>query len=133
MDALMFENAATQANVEVLRGRGMTIVGPEEGRLASGMVGRGRMTEPETIIGALRQLLGRDGDLAGRKIVVSAGGTQEPIDPVRYVGNYSSGKMGYAVAEAARDRGAKVVLVSAPVALGSLRSRWRHEDGGGDA
>ena len=75
------------------------------------------MVEVETIIGALRQMLGRNGDLSGRKVVVSAGGTQEPIDPVRYVGNYSSGKMGYAVAEAARDRGARVVLVSAPVAL----------------
>ena len=95
----------------------MTIVGPDEGRLASGMRGRGRMVEPEAILGALRQLLGRSGDLAGRKVVVSAGGTQEPIDPVRYVGNYSSGKMGYAIAEAARDRGALVALVSAPVAL----------------
>jgi len=81
------------------------------------MRGRGRMVEPEAIVGALRRLLGRSGDLAGRKVVVSAGGTQEPIDPVRYVGNYSSGKMGYAIAEAARDRGAQVVLVSAPVAL----------------
>jgi len=117
MDALMFENVATQANLSLLRERGMTIIGPEEGRLASGMRGRGRMVEPETIVGALRQLLGRSGDFAGRKVVVSAGGTQEPIDPVRYVGNYSSGKMGYAIAEAARDRGAQVVLVSAPVAL----------------
>ena len=75
------------------------------------------MVEVEAVIGALRQTLGRNGDLAGRKVVVSAGGTQEPIDPVRYVGNYSSGKMGYAVAEAARDRGARVVLVTTPVAL----------------
>ncbi len=120
MDVLMFENTATQANLAVLRERGFAIVGPGEGRLASGMRGRGRMAEPEVIIGAVRQLLGRGGDLAGRKVVVSAGGTQEPIDPVRYVGNYSSGKMGYAVAEAARDRGAKVVLVSGPVALPAL-------------
>lgn len=117
MDTLMFANAATQANLALLKERGMTVVGPEEGRLATGRRGPGRMVEVETIIGALRQMLGRDGDLAGRKIVVSAGGTQEPIDPVRYVGNYSSGKMGYALAEAARDRGARVVLVSAPVAL----------------
>ncbi|MGA2284936.1 MAG: bifunctional phosphopantothenoylcysteine decarboxylase/phosphopantothenate--cysteine ligase CoaBC [Dehalococcoidia bacterium] len=117
MDALMYENAATQANVKTLRERGATIVGPAEGRLASGMVGRGRMVEPATIIGALRQALGRKGDLAGRKVVVSAGGTQEPLDPVRYLGNYSSGKMGYAVAGAARDRGAQVVLVSTPTAL----------------
>ena len=120
----MYENAATQANLAILRERGMTIVGPEEGRLASGMLGRGRMIEPEAIVGALRQLLGRSGDFAGRKVVVSAGGTQEPIDPVRYVGNYSSGKMGYAVAEAARDRGAQVVLVSGPRRPGrALRRR----------
>jgi phosphopantothenoylcysteine decarboxylase/phosphopantothenate--cysteine ligase len=113
----MYENAATQANLALLKERGMTVVGPVEGRLASGRVGRGRMVEVDVILGALRQMLGRNGDLAGRKLVVSAGGTQEPIDPVRYVGNYSSGKMGYAVAEAARDRGARVALVSAPVAL----------------
>jgi phosphopantothenoylcysteine decarboxylase / phosphopantothenate---cysteine ligase len=117
MDGHMWENAATQANLALLKERGMTVVGPVEGHLASGRVGLGRMVEVETILGALRQMLGRNGDLAGRKLVVSAGGTQEPIDPVRYVGNYSSGKMGYAIAEAARDRGAMVALVSAPVAL----------------
>jgi len=117
MDSQMYENAATQANVALLKERGMTVVGPVEGRLASGRMGWGRMAETEVVLGALRQMLGRDGDLAGRKLVVSAGGTQEPIDPVRYVSNYSSGKMGYAVAEAARDRGARVSLVSAPVAL----------------
>ncbi len=117
MDNQMFESAATQASLEALRGRGMTIVGPEEGRLASGRMGLGRLSDPETILGAMRYVLGRTGDLAGRKVVVTAGGTREPIDPVRYVGNYSSGKMGYSVAEAARDRGAEVVLVSAPAAL----------------
>jgi len=117
MDAQMFENAATQGNLETLRGRGLTIVGPEVGRLASGHMGAGRLADTETILGAIRYVLGRKGDLAARKVVVTAGGTQEPIDPVRYVGNYSSGKMGYALAEAARDRGAEVVLVSAPVAL----------------
>lgn len=117
MDANMFENEATQANLAALRERGALIVGPEVGRLASGQVGAGRLAETETIMGAIRYVLGRQGDLAGKKIVVSAGGTQEPIDPVRFVGNYSSGKMGYAVAEAARDRGAQVVLVSAPTAL----------------
>ncbi|MDI6857960.1 MAG: bifunctional phosphopantothenoylcysteine decarboxylase/phosphopantothenate--cysteine ligase CoaBC [Dehalococcoidia bacterium] len=117
MDSQMYENAATQANLALLRERGMTIVGPEEGRLATGRRGPGRLVDTETLLGALRQTLGRNGDLAGRKVVVSAGGTQEPIDPVRYVSNYSSGKMGYAVAEAARDRGAKVVIVSAPVSL----------------
>ena len=117
MDNQMFENAVTQANLETLRSRGVTIVGPEEGRLATGRLGLGRLSETETILGAIRYVLGREGDLAGRKVVVTAGGTREPIDPVRYVGNYSSGKMGYAVAEAARDRGAEVVLVSAPVVL----------------
>ena len=117
MDANMYRNEATQSNLRLLAERGMTFVGPLEGRLATGRRGPGRMVEVETVIGALRQTLGRNGDLAGRKVVVSAGGTQEPIDPVRYVGNYSSGKMGYAVAEAARDRGARVVLVTTPVAL----------------
>jgi len=117
MDSQMFENPATQANLETLRGRGMTIVGPEIGRLASGRMGLGRLSDSEAILGAICYVLGREGDLAGRKVVVTAGGTREPIDPVRYVSNYSSGKMGYAIAEAARDRGAEVVLVSAPTAL----------------
>jgi len=117
MDSQMFENPATQANLETLRARGMTIVEPEMGRLASGRMGPGRLPDSQTLLGAIRYVLGRGGDLAGRKVVITAGGTREPIDPVRYVGNYSSGKMGYAVAEAARDRGAEVVLVSAPTAL----------------
>ena len=117
MDPQMFEHEATQAHLETLRRRGLHVVGPEEGRLASGHTGPGRMSEVQTIIGALRYVLGKDADLAGRKVVVSAGGTQEPVDPVRYVGNYSSGKMGYALAEAARDRGADTVLVSGPAAL----------------
>jgi phosphopantothenoylcysteine decarboxylase/phosphopantothenate--cysteine ligase len=85
--------------------------------MASGLVGQGRLAEPPTIVDTLRVVLARDGDLAGWRIVVTAGGTQEAIDPVRYVSNRSSGKMGYAVAEAARDRGASVVLVTAPTAL----------------
>ena len=117
MDHQMFEHEATQANLEALRGRGYVIVGPAEGRLASGRTGRGRLVETDVLIGALKQTLGRSGDLAGRRIVVSAGGTREPIDPVRFVSNYSSGKMGYALAEAARDRGAEVTLVTAPAAL----------------
>jgi phosphopantothenoylcysteine decarboxylase/phosphopantothenate--cysteine ligase len=117
MDSQMFDHPATQANLETLRSRGVMIVGPEEGRLATGRLGLGRLSDIETILGAIRYVLGREGDLAGRKVVVTAGGTREPIDPVRYVGNYSSGKMGYAVAEAARDRGAEVALVSAPAAL----------------
>jgi len=117
MDAHMFEHAATQHHLETLRARGVHIVWPEEGHLASGRMGRGRLPEVETIMGAIRYMLGRKGNLAGKKVVVSAGGTQEPIDPVRYIGNSSSGKMGFAMAEAARDCGADVILVSGPTAL----------------
>ena len=117
MDPHMWEHAATQANVATLRSRGVSFVGPEEGRLASGQMGTGRMSEVPVLLGAVRSALGRDGDLTGKKIVVSAGGTREAIDPVRFVGNESSGKMGFAVAEAARDRGADVVLVSGEAAL----------------
>ncbi len=117
MDSQMWEHPATQGNVETLRARGVTLVGPEEGRLASGQQGAGRLSEVDTIMGAVRYVSGISGDLAGKKVVVSAGGTQESIDPVRYVGNHSSGKMGFALAEAARDRGARTVLVTGPAAL----------------
>jgi phosphopantothenoylcysteine decarboxylase/phosphopantothenate--cysteine ligase len=117
MDANMFEHPAVQTNVRTLRERGAVMVGPGEGRLASGLTGKGRMEEPVNIVGIVRQVIGKNGDYAGRKVVVSAGGTQEPIDPVRVITNRSSGKMGYAIAEAARDRGAEVVLVSGPTAL----------------
>ena len=117
MDAHMFENPATQENLRKLESRGVVIAGPAEGRLASGLVGKGRLLETWELLGHLRLVLGRQGDLANRKIVVSAGGTQEPVDPVRIITNRSSGKMGYAIAEAARDRGANAVIVSAPTAL----------------
>jgi phosphopantothenoylcysteine decarboxylase/phosphopantothenate--cysteine ligase len=117
MHTAMWEHPATQANVKTLLSRGVAFVGPETGRLASGGYGAGRFAAVEEILGRTLALLGRDGDLAGRKIVVTAGGTREPIDPVRYVGNRSSGKMGHAVAEAARDRGSSVTLVSAATAL----------------
>jgi phosphopantothenoylcysteine decarboxylase/phosphopantothenate--cysteine ligase len=117
MDAQMWAHPATQANVALLRERGVIFVGPAEGRLASGHVGAGRLVETGAILGALRQALGAHGDLAGRHIVVSAGGTHERLDPVRFIGNRSSGKMGFAIAEAARDRGARVTLVCGPVAL----------------
>ncbi|MGB2693657.1 MAG: bifunctional phosphopantothenoylcysteine decarboxylase/phosphopantothenate--cysteine ligase CoaBC [Dehalococcoidia bacterium] len=117
MDNQMYEDAATQANIDLLRQRGYTIIGPAEGRLASGHLGLGRLIDTDHIVGALRQALGRNGDLARRRVVVTAGGTQEAIDPVRYVGNHSSGKMGYALAEAGRDRGAEVTLVTTPTAL----------------
>ncbi|MDE3096329.1 MAG: bifunctional phosphopantothenoylcysteine decarboxylase/phosphopantothenate--cysteine ligase CoaBC [Chloroflexota bacterium] len=117
MDAQMWEHPATRANAATLRGRGVVIVGPDVGRLASGRSGAGRLVETAVLLGALSQALGARGDFAGRRVVVSAGGTQEPLDPVRYLGNRSSGKMGFAIAEAARDRGAQVTLVSGPVAL----------------
>ncbi len=117
MDADMYENPATQANVKTLISRGVHFIGPESGRLASGLVGNGRMTEVPEIIGHVRAILGRSGDLADRQVVVSAGGTEEAIDPVRVLTNRSTGKMGYAIAEAARDRGAKVTLITAPTYL----------------
>ncbi|GAJ08212.1 unnamed protein product, partial [marine sediment metagenome] len=117
MNVNMFENPVTQDNLAKLKARGFTIVDPACGRLASGKIGLGRLAETETIICTIKQVLGRSGDLAGKRIVVTAGGTQEPIDPVRHIGNRSSGKMGYAVAEAARDRGATVSLITAPTSL----------------
>ncbi len=117
MDAHMFDHPATQENLAKLRQRGVVIAGPAAGRLASGLVGMGRLLETPQLLGYIAATLGRKGDLVGRTIVVSAGGTQEPIDPVRVITNHSSGKMGYALAEAARDRGAEVVLVAAPTSL----------------
>ena len=117
MNYRMYRNEVTQQNIDKLKNRGFVFVGPATGRLASGAVGQGRLTEISNVLGAVKQVLGKSGDLAGKKVVVTAGGTQEPIDPVRRVSNRSSGKMGYALAEAARDRGAGVVLVSAPASL----------------
>ena len=113
MDAGMYEHPATQENLATLQRRGAVIAGPGAGRLASGLTGRGRLLETPELLGYIAYTLGRNGDLAGRTIVVSAGGTAEPIDPVRVITNHSSGKMGYAIAAAARDRGAHVVLISA--------------------
>jgi len=117
MNDVMYRNTVTQGNLEKLRARGFTIIEPEYGRLASGKVGKGRLPETAKIIGVIERVLGQKKDLAGQRIVVTAGGTQEPIDPVRHIGNRSSGKMGCALAEAARDRGAKVTLIMANVAL----------------
>ena len=119
MDAGMFEHPATQANLKTLRDRGAVIAGPVEGRMASGLIGRGRMEEPGRLMGVIRQVLGREGPLAGKRVVVTAGGTQEPIDPVRVIANRSSGKQGFALAQAAIDFGADVTLISAPTALES--------------
>jgi phosphopantothenoylcysteine decarboxylase/phosphopantothenate--cysteine ligase len=113
----MFDNPITQENLNKLKARGFTIVDPGYGRLASGKVGWGRLADVDKIISTITQVLGRSGDLAGKRMVVTAGGTQEPIDPVRHISNPSSGKMGYAIASAARDRGARVTLVTAPTSL----------------
>jgi len=117
MDANMFDNPITQENLARLKARGFIIVDPAYGRLASGKIGWGRLADVDTIIATIKQVLGRSGDLAGKRLVVTAGGTQEPIDPARHISNPSSGKMGYAIAEAARDRGAGVTLVTAPTSL----------------
>jgi phosphopantothenoylcysteine decarboxylase/phosphopantothenate--cysteine ligase len=117
MNVNMYENPITQDNLAKLRGRGVTIVDPGYGFLACGDTGAGRLAEVDQIFSTIQQVLGRSGDLAGNCVIVTAGGTQEPIDPVRYIGNRSTGKMGYALAEAARDRGARVILITAPAVL----------------
>jgi phosphopantothenoylcysteine decarboxylase/phosphopantothenate--cysteine ligase len=117
MDAGMYEHPATQANLARLRERGVALAGPAVGRMASGLMGKGRLLEPEQLLGHIRQCLGRQGPLAGRRVIVTAGGTQEPLDPVRVLANRSSGKQGYALAQAAIDRGAEVVLISGPTWL----------------
>jgi len=116
MDGTMYEHPAVQANVATLIGRGAVIIEPESGRFASGLIGKGRLPETPTLIGAIRQVLGKTGALAGRHVVVTAGGTREALDPVRYLTNRSSGKQGYALAQAALDAGADVTLItSAPL------------------
>jgi len=117
MNVHMWEHAATQANLDILRERGVRVVEPDTGDLACGMVGAGRMAEPSAIANAVLSALGRRRDLAGEVVMVTAGGTREALDPVRFLGNRSSGKMGYALAEAAQSRGAKVILISGPAAL----------------
>jgi phosphopantothenoylcysteine decarboxylase / phosphopantothenate---cysteine ligase len=114
MHTQMWENPVTRNNVTKLKERGYYIVPPEVGRLASGGIGAGRFPDTQAIIGHINKVLGRQGDLAGKRIIVTAGGTQEPIDPVRIISNRSSGKMGCAIAEAARDRGAEVILIATP-------------------
>lgn len=117
MDVSMFEHPATQSNLQTLRERGVIVAGPGEGRMASGLVGMGRMLEPGELLGHIRLALGRSGPLAGRRVVVTAGGTQEPIDPVRAIVNRSSGKQGFALAQAALDLGASVCLITGPTHL----------------
>ncbi|MCQ3929918.1 MAG: bifunctional phosphopantothenoylcysteine decarboxylase/phosphopantothenate--cysteine ligase CoaBC [Chloroflexi bacterium] len=125
MDGGMYQHAATQANLAVLRGRGVQIIEPEVGRFASGLVGQGRLPETPTLMGFIRRALAQNGPLAGRRVVVTAGGTKEPIDPARYITNRSSGRQGYAVAQAALDAGAEVSLISTvehlPLPIGATR------------
>ena len=117
MHTEMWEHPATKANIATLKERGVRVVGPAVGALSSGDFGAGRMVEPGEIVSAVLETLGHAQDLAGRRFVVTAGGTQEPIDPVRYISNRSSGLMGYLIAEAAAQRGAKVTLVTGPTQL----------------
>lgn len=117
MDAGMYTSLATQANVKTLLERGVQFIGPVEGRMASGLMGIGRMVEPAELMGSIRYQLGREGPLKGKKVLVTAGPTREAIDPVRFLSNYSSGKQGYALAQAALDLGANVTLVSGPVKI----------------
>ncbi|HLJ26357.1 MAG TPA: bifunctional phosphopantothenoylcysteine decarboxylase/phosphopantothenate--cysteine ligase CoaBC [Candidatus Angelobacter sp.] len=117
MNVNMWENAATQQNIHKLKERGIRVVEPDSGYLACGMIGPGRLAANETIVHAVMEALGAVQDLANETILITAGPTREPIDPVRYLGNRSSGRMGYALAEAALRRGAKVILISGPTAL----------------
>jgi phosphopantothenoylcysteine decarboxylase/phosphopantothenate--cysteine ligase len=121
MNLEMWRHPATLSNLEELRRRGVYIVGPESGSLACGEEGEGRMSEPAHIVESAVEILGMKAGLSGKRVLVTAGGTREPIDPVRYVGNRSSGKMGYALAAAARRMGASVILVSAPTGLEAPR------------
>lgn len=128
MDLDMFAHPSTQHNLDILRSYGNQIIEPASGELASHLVGKGRMEEPEKIIEVLEAFFARQQDLAGRKIVITAGPTYEKIDPVRFIGNYSSGKMGYALAEACASRGAEVVLVSGPVTLQAVHPNIQRID-----
>ncbi|PLX30716.1 MAG: bifunctional phosphopantothenoylcysteine decarboxylase/phosphopantothenate--cysteine ligase CoaBC [Ignavibacteria bacterium] len=117
MDTDMYLHVATQDNIEILRKRGASIVEPESGELASGLTGPGRLPDTPVLMQAIETCAGVSGDLSGRRVLVTAGPTHEAIDPVRYIGNHSSGKMGFAVASAAARRGAEVTLVSGPTVL----------------
>lgn len=133
MDGGMYQNPATQSNVQTLVSRGVTLIEPEIGRFASGLVGAGRLPETPTLLGHIRRQLGRDEALAGQHVVVTAGGTQEPLDPVRYITNRSSGKQGFAIAQAALDAGAEVTLIttvdslSLPIGVNSVSVRSAQE------
>jgi phosphopantothenoylcysteine decarboxylase/phosphopantothenate--cysteine ligase len=117
MNVRMWEHDATQTNVALVRERGIELIGPEQGELAESETGLGRMSEPEAIFARIRELLGETDTLAGRTVLVTAGGTREPLDTVRFIGNRSSGRMGVALAEEARKRGARVTLLAANLAV----------------
>jgi len=127
MDGGMYMHPATRTNIQTLMARGAYLIDPEEGRFASGLVGKGRLPETPALMGHVRRALGRMGVLAGRKVVITAGGTREAIDPVRYISNRSSGRQGYALAQAALDAGANVTLITTvrdlPHPLGALEVR----------
>lgn len=128
MDLEMFRNPATRANLEVLKERGVRTIGPETGELASGLVGEGRMTEPEALVDHLMQAVMGGSVLAGKTVLITAGPTYEAIDPVRFIGNRSSGRMGFALAEEAAARGAHVELITGPVSLTAQHSGIRRTD-----
>ena len=127
MDLDMFKNESTQANLDTLTKRGIYIIDPDEGELASGLEGKGRMKEPEDIVVYLNDYLLSKATLRGKKILVSAGPTYEFIDPVRFIGNHSSGKMGFAIAEEAASRGASVTLITGPVHLSTPKQVYRKD------
>jgi phosphopantothenoylcysteine decarboxylase/phosphopantothenate--cysteine ligase len=128
MDLEMWRDTGVQANLAALKERGVHVIGPERGELASGLVGEGRMTEPEDLVMALHKALIGPSKLAGRTVLITAGGTQEAIDPVRYIGNRSSGRMGFALAGEAALRGARVELVTGPVTLSTDRAGIHRTD-----
>ena len=127
MDLDMFKNESTQANLDTLTKRGIHIIDPDEGELASGLEGKGRMKEPEDIVVYLNDYLLSKATLRGKKILISAGPTYEFIDPVRFIGNHSSGKMGFAIAEEAASRGASVTLITGPVHLSTPKQVYRKD------
>ncbi len=128
MDLDMYRHPATQKNMEILRSYGNLIIEPEEGELASGLSGKGRMAEPEEIVEQIRNFFARTEELRGKKVLLTAGPTYEQIDPVRFIGNHSTGKMGFALAEELAKRGAEVTLVVGPVRLKTTRTSIRRVD-----
>ncbi len=128
MDLDMYRHPATKKNMETLRGYGNLIIEPEEGELASGLSGKGRMAEPEAIVEEIRGFFAEAGELKGKKVLVTAGPTYEQIDPVRFIGNYSTGKMGFALAEELAGRGAEVTLIAGPVSLKTKEASIRRLD-----